>query len=49
MKKQEVMVYGGDVLKEIEEFEKLIADKDQTIVYITQTAGCQTWFTIYCC
>lgn len=49
MREQEVMLYGGDVLKEMDEARKLMADEEQTVVYGTQTMACQIWLTIHCC
>ncbi len=49
MREQEAMIYGGDILGEIEESDKLVADSDQVILSATQTTVCHAFLTIYCC
>lgn len=49
MKEQEAMIYGGDILGEIEECDKLVSDSEQVVMYGTQTAICHAFLTIYCC
>ncbi len=49
MKEQEAMVYGGDIMEEIVECDKLAGDPEQIVVYGTQTMTCHAFLTIYCC
>ena len=46
---QEKIEYAGDLLEEIQEMDKVICSDTGCYVENTQTRGCMTYFTIYCC
>lgn len=49
MREQEAMVYGGDILEEMEECGKLAVDEEQFVVYGSQSLTCHAFLTILCC
>lgn len=49
MERKEESVCAGELLKEVEEIQKLCSDKLQNNIAITQTRICGTCFTIFCC
>lgn len=49
MERKEESVCAGELLKEVEEIQKLCSDELQNNFALTQTRGCSTYFTIFCC
>lgn len=49
MNEQEVMQYAGNIIEELEEFDKRSDESENIVVYATQTKACQQFLTIYCC
>lgn len=49
MKEQEMMNYGGDILKELQEYNMLMDESEQVVVYATQSGNCSGFLTIICC
>ena len=46
MKEQEMMNYGGDILQE---YNMLMDEAEQVVVYATQSGNCSGFLTIICC
>lgn len=49
MELKEERVCAGELMKEVEEIQKLCSDEQQNNVVLTQTRGCTPYFTIICC
>ena len=49
MNQQEMMNYGGDILKELQEYNMLMDEAEQVVVYATQSGNCSGFLTIICC
>ncbi len=41
--------YAGDLLKEIQEMDKIVYDMDNNLSQSTLTRSCTAIFTIFCC
>ncbi len=49
MECKEESVCAGELLKEVEEIQKLCSEELQNSIALTQTKGCSSYFTILCC
>lgn len=49
MSEEKCLVFGGDLLGEVNEIAKIVQEGDIIEIVNSHTAVCSTFFTIYCC